>query len=104
LLLASGAWVGIPEFLKLEQDRKRTELKEWMEKIQEQGVPCTFELEESIQPLPERIIDVAREHQASIIALAGKSGGFSAALLGSIARDTVRGAHCPVWVLHEKEE
>ena len=104
LLLASGAWVGIPEFLKLEQDRKRAELKEWMEKIQEQGVPCTFELEESTQPLPERIIDVAREHQASVIALAGKSGGFSAALLGSIARDIVRGAHCPVWVLHEKEE
>jgi DNA polymerase-3 subunit alpha len=51
----------------------------------------------------KRIIEVAREHQAGMIALAGKSGGFSAALLGSIARDIVRGAHCPVWVLHEKE-
>jgi nucleotide-binding universal stress UspA family protein len=103
LLLASGAWVGIPEFLKIEQDRKRDELRQWMEEYQAQGIPCTFDIEESLKTLPERIIEVAREHQAGMIALAGKSGGFSAALLGSIARDIVRGAHCPVWVLHEKE-
>lgn len=104
LLLASGAWVGVPEFLKLEYDRRRSELREWMESVQAQGIPCTFDIEESVDALPHRIIEMAREHGASMIAIAGQSGGFSAALLGSIARDVVRHASCPVWVLHESHQ
>jgi len=100
LLLASGAWVGVPEFLKLEYDRRKSDLREWMEEVQVQGIPCTFDIEESIQPLPHRIIEIAKEHGDSIIALAGQSGGFSAAVLGSITRDLVRNASCAVWVYH----
>ncbi len=100
LLLASGAWVGVPEYLRMEYDRRRAELREWMESIQSRGIPCTFDIEESIEALPTRIIEIAKEHGASLIAMASQSGGMSSALLGSVTRDLVRHSSCPVWVIH----
>jgi nucleotide-binding universal stress UspA family protein len=50
------------------------------------------------------ITSLAREKKVGWIAMEGQSGPIAAALLGSITRQVIRTAPCPVWVIHQPKE
>src|SRR3972149_5931975 len=50
--------------------------------------------------VPESILAAAKASKASLIAMASQSGTVAATVLGSVTRQVVRQARCPVWVIH----
>ena len=48
----------------------------------------------------DAILRTAQSVGADLIAMASAAGPVASALLGSCARAVLRGARCPVWVLH----
>ena len=49
----------------------------------------------------EQIVEQAKMRQAELIIISTHGGrGFNAALLGSVARGVLKGAHCPVLILN----
>jgi nucleotide-binding universal stress UspA family protein len=54
-----------------------------------------------VDAFPQLIRDtiLTEAGKADLIAMGAESGPWTTALVGSIARDVVREAHCPVWLL-----
>jgi len=66
------------------------------------GVKVQTILVEKIFDAVSAITDVARRSKCSMIAMASRSGVVESAILGSVTRQILRTATCPVWVIHPK--
>lgn len=73
---------------------------EWAEQAKELGVKVDVVIDEKGIFVPEGILREAKRSKADLIAMASNSGGVSAALVGSVARDVLRASTLPVWVMH----
>jgi nucleotide-binding universal stress UspA family protein len=72
-----------------------------MNQAENQGVDVDCVIRVSNKPIGEAIRLVARQLSVSFIGMAAHSGAIRAALTGSTARQVVRSAPCPVWLLHK---
>jgi nucleotide-binding universal stress UspA family protein len=90
----------------LAQDKKEKEklAETWREEAFRQGV----EVEILFHDLPgypvDAILSNALSQRCGMIALASESGATAATLLGSMSRQIMRHAPCPVWILHPAEK
>lgn len=66
------------------------------------GVRFRFVVNESNRPLTDSIVYAAKKERADLIAVASGSGRFEAALLGSVAKDIMRKAPVPVWLMRPR--
>jgi len=81
------------------QERKDTANK-WMQSIKQQGVKAELLFNEKPDYVVTAILKAFKKSKASLIAMASHSGAIETALLGSVTRQVVRSATCPVWVIH----
>ncbi len=68
------------------------------------AVPTELVFDDKAGPVPERIIAVAKKTKANLIAAVATTGPVEAAILGSIVRQVVRTAACPVWVIRAAKQ
>lgn len=80
-------------------ERARKHARHWIEIANHHGVAMDFILRSHARSPGDAILSTARKTEAGLIAMQTNSGAFSAALLGSTARQVVRKSPCPVWIL-----
>jgi len=79
---------------------RREKLGPWAEEALKQNIACSIIVDSRGDSAADGILRHTRAKDSTLIALAAQSGKFSTVLVGSNVRKVVRGANCPVWVLH----
>lgn len=98
--LLGGGWVSVSAYMEEEAAKQREHAKAWVAAAKKAGVQADFVVESGRETVTESILDAAHDKRSCLIAMAGQSGAVAAALVGSIARQVVRSADVPVWVVH----
>ncbi len=96
--LISGGWVAADVLLKDEAARQRQVGAQLVARAHESGIPGQLIVDEQTPSVVDSILKHARETQADFILMAAESGPIATALIGSVTRQVVRSAPCPVWV------
>lgn len=73
---------------------------EWMSFLQSQNIRSSLLVERQQEYLAADILEVARKNKISLIAIANQSGPVKQAFLGSVARDILLHAKCPVLIFY----
>lgn len=94
-----GEMVSLEDFMQIQGEHQKRRAVSWCDWARAEGVPCEGELDLSGEPVADVICEKARREGADLIVMEGRSGPLKAALMGSVARDVVRSASCPVLVL-----
>lgn len=82
-----------------EAARKR-QAGQWEKLAQGEDVPCQTILSKDGRDLAEMILEASRELDADLVAMATYRGTIGQGLLGSVARDVLLQAPCPVVIVH----
>ncbi len=100
--LLGGGWVPTQDELGDQQGayraRKQKVAEEWIQEAQKHRVDTDVHFDSGQGPISDLILRHARTQKSSWIAMAAESGAVKSALIGSITRQVVRQAACPVWV------
>lgn len=104
MLIASALGYPIPTPLfedEIAQRRRAAQrhFESWIHAGQRRGIRVTALTAGPGDSIPAQILGLARKTRANLIALESESGWVSSAMLGSVCREIVREAACPVWVL-----
>ncbi len=100
-----GAWRS-PEFAVI-SDMKNIEAgrnkkaKEWSSILQKENITCTILVQRQQNTLSDDIFQVAKQNKSGLIAIASYSDPVDQFILGSIARNILLQATCPVLVFHQ---
>lgn len=94
-----GEMVTLENFMEIQGQHQQRRADSWSDWARAEGVQCTAELDMSGESIDELICEKARLEGADLIVMEGRSSPLKAALMGSVARDVVRSAPCPVLVL-----
>ena len=97
--LLGGGWVGAPERVTTEDTETSALLRQWANRGVERGLEVNILQESRRANISELILQTATEIGCDWIAMAAESGTIRAWALGSITRQVVRAAPCPVWIL-----
>jgi nucleotide-binding universal stress UspA family protein len=100
--LLGGGWIPIQDYYNEESDRKSRRAKAWARWAKGHGVETEAIVELGGVAIADRIIACAKERSADLIAMEAHSGRVASALIGSVVRQVVRVAPCPIWVLGPK--
>lgn len=98
--MAGGGWVSVKQFIEQESDSREKESRKWVDEAAKQGVDTKFYIEEKPGFITDSINQYIDTHGVDLVAMGSKSGPVSSVLIGSVARQLVREAGCPVWVVH----
>jgi len=96
--LLGGGWIDLPEYMTQVEAMNRKQAELWSVQAEEQGVESEVVFIPSGGSVSRSTIDYAQSHGIGLITLAAESGPIASTLIGSICRQIVRNAHCPVWV------
>jgi nucleotide-binding universal stress UspA family protein len=104
-----GEMVSMEDFLRIQGDHQSRRAEAWADWAKSEGVNCTAKVETAGEAIDDLICREATTEAADLIVMEGQSGPIKVALLGSIARNVVRAAPCPVLIfprnsLVEKEK
>jgi nucleotide-binding universal stress UspA family protein len=85
-----------------EEERIRKKLETWNRIAEREGVQMDYVLDSTSGGVWKKILKLASIRKSSIIIMEAHSEPFSSILLGSVTRQVVREAPCPVWILKPK--
>ncbi len=97
--LLGGGWIPVPMYIEKEKARKIEKAEALVERAKKKGVPASISIDTSSRSVTQSILDSAESLKPDWIAMAAESGPVVSALIGSIARQVVRNAPCPTWIL-----
>jgi nucleotide-binding universal stress UspA family protein len=93
-------WVPVHEYHSRMVTRRQHHIDAWVEWAIRQGVDADSVIRADAIDISDEILRLAHDREVGLIAMAAHNGPLAAALLGSVARQVVRAAECPVWVIH----
>ncbi len=100
--LMGGGWVPTPGNLYDETDGQRQLAARVLAEAKKSDIPCDYVIDDRSDSVTESILTHAREKKVRFIMMSAESGPLAAALIGSITRQVVRAAPCPVIVFHHR--
>lgn len=74
--------------------------KEWSQLLAEQDLKCRVLVQRQKKLLSSDILAVANKNKVGLIAMASQTGPMAQSILGSISRDVLLQADCPVLIIH----
>jgi nucleotide-binding universal stress UspA family protein len=89
------------KYLEEDSEKRRKDLESWASTATREGIKAEALFDAKAGYVTDSIFKRSKKLNACLIAMSSSSGEVSSALLGSIARQTLRGASCPVWVIHQ---
>jgi nucleotide-binding universal stress UspA family protein len=98
--MAGGGWITLSQYFAKESAESRRKLEAWVKEGKAAKVEVSVEVVEKPGLVADAILDYAKKTNADMIAMLTHSGPISSVLVGSVARQIVRAAHCPVLVFH----
>jgi nucleotide-binding universal stress UspA family protein len=100
IYMLGGSYIPVSTYFDQEKNRKVEEGQDWVKWAEARGVAVDLMVQYQGRSIADSVIEAAEKKSVSMIAITSQRGRASAALLGSITRQVVRGAPCPVWVMH----
>jgi len=100
--LLGGSYVPVRRFFDEEKALKTKDAEEWSKAAKEKKVKVEIHIELRTANIADNILKVAKKYQVSLISMASQVGEVESVLLGSITRQVIRAADCPVWAFHCK--
>jgi len=99
--LLGGGWFSLPETPASFSEQKESEsiLTAWVAYALRHGVKARGRSDGEGKSIAEAILKQARAEKTSLIAMAVQSGALAASLVGTISREVLRSAPCPVLVM-----
>ena len=88
------------QYLKDDEKQRHVKLETLEKKLNAQGIKVEIIVDDRPGFVPEAIVKAAKKHKAQVIALVSQTGTAGATFLGSITRQVVRTASCPIWTWH----
>jgi nucleotide-binding universal stress UspA family protein len=108
IYLLGSPWIPVNEYYASELTRHHRHADAWARWARKQGVQVEVVMDTDTINIAESIVELARKRKMGWIAMAAQNGPIASALLGSVTRQVIRIAECPVWVLkatkHKKHE
>jgi nucleotide-binding universal stress UspA family protein len=98
IYLLGGSWMPVHAYFSEAEDRQRKHAERWAAWARAQGVETEVVIESKAQNVVDSLSAIATEKGATLIAMESRSGRLSSALIGSLTRQVLRNACCPVWV------
>lgn len=95
-----GAPVMVYDYSEEEQKQRKTIAQAWLAWAKTKGAEISLEMEERPGNVSQAITEFATAKGVDLISMVAQSGPVSSLLLGSVTRQVVRNAQCPVWVRH----
>lgn len=93
-----GGWVSVQSYIDDELEQKNRKITKIEDMLRKRGVPVSHVIDSSPAGLIESIERAAKDNDADMVSVLTRSGSWSAALLGSVARGLVRSSMIPVLV------
>jgi nucleotide-binding universal stress UspA family protein len=100
--LLSGAWPTLPTFLEKETKTQEARALLWKNEAHAQGVVLRTVIDTQSPSVVGSILQHSANLKECVIVIDAKSGPTITTLLGSITRQVIRSATCPVWVMRHK--
>src|SRR5262249_39773483 len=97
--LLGGSWIPVQEYFSVETDRHMRRAAAWARWAGHQGVECEPLVDAQGESVVDSILSLVQSRQVDLIAMEAHSGPIRSALIGSVTRQVIRRADCPVWVL-----
>lgn len=101
--LLSGAWLPTESYPSDRIGKANERACKWARWATHQGVETDAVIDASSGNIAEFILDLAHSRQSSMIAMQSQTGRIVSALIGSITREVIRHADCPVWAIHDRK-
>lgn len=95
-----GVIPSYQKYLAEDSERRKSLGEKWVNELKEEGVRAEFVLNQKGAFTSDAILASAKKRGSSLIAMASQTGPVASILLGSVTRQVIRGASCPVWVIH----
>jgi nucleotide-binding universal stress UspA family protein len=102
MYLLGGGWVPIHEFIPEEREQRQKLLLAWSRWASYRGVEVDTVLLDPGPNVADAIVEHGTDPRYALVAMGANSGPWAAQLLGSISRQVIRRANCPVWILHPR--
>ncbi len=99
--MAGGGWITLSQYFEKESTERKQQLQVWQEEALAAGVQASIEIIDQPGLVGDAVLQMAENSDIDVIALCSQSGPVSSIITGSVARQIVRRAHCPVLVFHE---
>jgi nucleotide-binding universal stress UspA family protein len=97
--LLSGGWISLPDYLTREEAKKQKIADRYAEIAARHGISLNIAIEFSQVGISRTILQNAKDKGANLIAIAAESSPVASVILGSVTRQAVREAPCPIWVM-----
>ena len=97
--LLGGGFIPIPDFVTREEEGKKNIADRYVALAKKNGVGIETRLESAHGGVVEAILECAKKTDSQLIAMAAESGTLASGLIGSVTRQVVRNAPCPIWVI-----
>lgn len=97
--LLGSPWIPVQEYYNREFARRERHAQGWARWARHQGVETEVVIDTETTNIADAIVRLARDRGIGWISMAAHNGPIASALLGSVTRQVVRLAPCPVWVL-----
>ncbi len=98
--LLGGSWVPVQAYFNDEVIRRTEHAERWVKWAEGQGVQTELVLDTQGGEISDHILSLIDRRRVSVVMMEAHSGPVTAALVGSITRQVIRHADCPVWVMH----
>lgn len=101
--LFSGAWATIPNFLEEEGKKQLERAQLWKNEAKKEKVELRTVVDVDTSGIVSSILRQAEQLQSGLIVMEAKSGPIASTIVGSLTRQVIRQAPCPVWVMRSKD-
>lgn len=98
--LIGGGSLSFPEFMSNEEQKKRQYADRLVQMGIKMGVEVKVEFAGGEGETSQAILQRASHNRSDLIIMATQKGVVATTVLGSVTRQVVRAAPCPIWIMH----
>lgn len=103
ILFPGSYWGAYLDYVTATKKNAEKSVQSWSHFASKYGIKVNLVVDHrGYRSVWESIIHQARKNHAGMIAMESMSGPVSSAVIGSVTRQVVRHAECPIWILHPK--
>jgi nucleotide-binding universal stress UspA family protein len=99
----STNFVDLEPILDNLETSRRLKAESWSSRLQKKGIQSRIIVDRQTEFLGRQIVKLAKKESVDLIALANRSGRMAKTILGSVAKDILLSANCPVLIFYFPE-
>lgn len=96
----TGMLLSLEDSLEEMQKNRARRARQWANHLVENGVNCSAVVQRERRSIQVEILELAKKNKVELIAMVNHSAALTQAVLGSVARDVLLQAGCPVLIFY----